>query len=150
MAISLVDQPPIQLATMVPAPEATTASAGTIAQAARPDHVHPRLTSATSGVLNASGEATVNFTRSFASKPSVTLTYAEAADGQPVVFKVKSWLGVGGTAWVSGDYTGCVIKGYRAQSIPTNLVTLLLGGVFNLFAASASGVDYSIIAVQAS
>lgn len=137
-------QPPIILTTTPPPAEANTATAGTMGQAARPDHVHPRLSSASSGTLNASGEATVNFTRTFPTKPSVTLTYAEAADGQPVVFKVKSWIMNG------SDYTGCVIKGYRAQSIPTNLVTLLLGGVFNLFAASASGVDYSIIAVQAS
>jgi hypothetical protein len=145
-----VVQPPIQLANMTPLSEATAATAGTTQMAARPDHVHPRLTSASTGLLNASGEATVTFTRTFSSKPSVCLLYAEAADGQPVVFKVKSWLGAGGAAWTSGDYTGCVIKGYRAQTIPTNLVSLLLGGVFNLFAASASGVEYSIIVLQAS
>lgn len=43
-----------------------------------------------------------------------------------------------------------MIKGYRAQAIPTNLVTLLLGGVFNLFNGSAAGVEYSLIAVQSS
>jgi hypothetical protein len=71
--------------------------------------------------------------------------YAEAADGQPVVFKVKTW-----TVDGNGNYVGCVIKGYRAQAVPQNLVSLLLGGVFNLFAGSASGVEFSLIAVQAS
>jgi hypothetical protein len=71
--------------------------------------------------------------------------YAEAADGQPVVFKVKTWTTDG-----NGNYIGCVIKGYRAQAVPQNLVSLLLGGVFNLFAGSASGVEFSLIAVQAS
>lgn len=35
-------------------------------------------------------------------------------------------------------------------SIPQNLATLLLGGIFNLFAGSPTGVEFSLIAVQAS
>lgn len=138
------------LGDMAPLSEAGIAAAGSEAWATRADHRHPRLTSATNGTLNASGEATVNFTRTFTTKPSVAILYSETADGQPIVFKVKTWLGVGGTTWTSGDYTGCVIKGYRSQTVPQNLATLLLGGVFNLFAGSASGAEYSLIAVQAS
>lgn len=132
------------LANANPLAEGLTPGAGAAGAASRMDHVHPRLTATASGVLNASGEDTIVFTRTFTSKPGLTITYAETADNQPVVFKVKSWTTSG------SDYTGCVIKAYRSQAIPTNLVTLLLGGVFNLFAASASGVEYSLIAVQPS
>lgn len=137
--------PTIPLADANPIAESTTAKAGTMGAASRADHEHPRLTATATGVLNASGEATVTFTRTFPTKPGLTSMYAESADGQPVVFKVKTW-----TTDVNGNFTGCVIKGYRAQAIPANLVSLLLGGVFNLFAGSAAGVEYSLIAVQAS
>lgn len=133
-----------------PNAEAKVAAAGQAPAVSREDHQHPRLTSSTTGVLNASGEATVTFTRTFAVKPSWTIEYEEAADNPPVIFKVKSWLGTGGTAWVSGDYTGCIIKGYRCTTIPTNLVTLLLGGVYSLFNGSANGVQYSAIIVASS
>lgn len=135
----------IPLADQIPVAEGGTALPGSAEFASRMDHVHPRLTATATGVLNSSGEATIVFTRIFATKPGLTVTYAESADNQPVVFKLKSWTQDG-----SLNYTGCVIKGYRAQTIPTNLVTLLLGGVFNLFAASATGVEYSLIAVQSS
>lgn len=135
----------IPFASTEPLAEAGIAETGTMNMAPRADHQHPRLTATSTGVLNASGEATITFTRTFPSKPGLTMTYAETADGQPVVFKVKTWTVVG------SDYTGCVIKGYRAQAIPTNLATLLLGGVFNLFSgSSATGVEFSLIAVQAS
>lgn len=135
----------IPLANTAPLAEAGAAVAGAMDQATRADHVHPRLTATATGVLNASGEATITFTREFPTKPGLTITYAETADNQPVVFKLKTWTQDG-----SLKYTGCVIKGYRSQSIPTNLVTLLVGGVFNLFAASATGVEFSLIAVQSS
>lgn len=137
--------PTIPLADANPIAEGRNASPGTMPAASRADHEHPRLTATATGVLNASGEATVVFTRVFPTKPGLTSMYAEAADGQPVVFKVKTW-----TQDAQNNYTGCVIKGYRAQSVPQNLVNLLLGGVFNLFAGSAAGVEFSLIAVQAS
>lgn len=132
------------LSNTMPSPEATAASAGSMDQASRADHTHPRRSSTATGTLNSSGEATITFTQTFAAKPAVTVLYVEGADNQPIVFKVKSW------TMVSGQYTGCVIKGYRAQAIPTNLVSLLLGGVFNLFAGSASGVEYALIAIAPS
>lgn len=49
-----------------------------------------------------------------------------------------------------GLYTGCTIRIWRSQTVPQNLVTLLLGGVFNLFAASVVGTRFSIIAVARS
>lgn len=132
------------LADTPPMGEAGTPQAGTGAKATRQDHRHPRLSSTASGTLNASGEATIVFTREFTAKPSVIVTLVEATEGQPVTFKVKSWTMTG------ANYTGCVIKGYRAQTIPTNLVTLLLGGVFNLFAGSVTGAEFTLIAIQPS
>lgn len=134
----------VDLSDMMPEAEAKTPAPGSLASASRADHQHPRLTSTASGVLNAQGEAVITFTRTFSAKPSVIITYVEAADGQPIVFKVKSWTQDG------ANYTGCTIKGYRSQAVPQNLVSLLLGGVFNLFAGSASGAEYTLIAVQPS
>lgn len=127
-----------------PLAEGGSAAAGGMSMATRADHQHPRLTATANGTLNASGEATITFSRIFPSKPSVIITLVESPDNQPVVFKVKSWTTNG------SDYTGCTIKGYRSQTIPQNLVTLLLGSVFNLFAGSVAGAEYSLIAVQAS
>lgn len=141
----------LRLASVVPNPESTSGSSGSMLAAPHADHQHPRLTATASGTLGATGEATITFTRQFASKPAVTVLYVETAAGQPVVFKIQSWLKPDGTAWASGSpYGGCVIKGYRSQTIPQNLVNLLLGAVFNLFGGSASGVEYSLIAVQPS
>lgn len=132
------------LSNMPPKSEAGIPIVGTNETAARADHEHPRLSATATGVLNASGEATITFTRTFTAKPAVIPTYVEAADAQPIVFKVKSW------TIANGVYTGCVIKGYRSQAVPQNLATLLLGGVFNLFAGSAAGAEYTLIAVQPS
>lgn len=134
----------IPFSDMMPVAEAT-AQPGTAEVASRGDHKHPRLTSSTTGVIGANGEATVTFTRSFAQKPGWIPSWEEAADNQPVEIKVKTWITDG-----EGNYTGCVIKAYRAQTVPQNLVSLLLGGVFNLFAGSAAGVSYSFVAIQQS
>jgi len=53
-------------------------------------------------------------------------------------------------AAAAGDYTGCTVRIWRAQTVPQNLATLLLGGVFNLFAASVVGTRFSLIAVARS
>lgn len=55
---------------------------------------------------------------------------------------------------VGGLYVGCVIRGYRSQSLPA--LTLLLTSVvsalsgFDVLGASASGVEVSVVAVQVS
>jgi hypothetical protein len=113
--------------------------------ASRGDHTHPRLSSATSGTLNASGEATITFTRSFAVMPCIDFTYIESADNPPIVFKVKIWVQDGGS-----NYIGCIAKGYRGQVIPQNLVSLLVGAVFNVFGGSATGIPFTCIALQPS
>lgn len=137
--------PQTPLSSTAPNPEATSATAGAGQAASRDDHMHPRLTSATNGTLNASNEATIVFTRSFSAMPSIDFTYIESADNPPVMFKVKQWTQDG-----NGNYTGCVCKGYRGQVIPQNLATLLLSAVFNPFSGSATGVQFTCIALQQS
>lgn len=153
------------LATTLPVAEGKTASAGSMNTATRADHVHPRLTSTASGTLNAAGEATITFTRTFPMKPAVIITPVESAEAQPLVFKVKAWLNEGGTAWQPGQaFGGCVIKGYRSQALPaissvSGLLTAVITGVnalvsalsnFNVFGGSAAGAEYSLIALMPS
>lgn len=132
------------LSDAAPTAEARAATAGTMDKASRGDHKHPRITSALTAVLNASSEAAITFTRTFATKPSWVLSYEEAADGMPVTLKVKSWVQDG-----NGAYTGCVVKGYRGSSIGAS-VTLLNLANLNLFQGSASGVAVSVLMIETS
>lgn len=134
-----------------PPPEATNPAAGTGGMAARDDHKHPRLTSATVQVLDGTGAATVLFTRAFAALPAVTCLLYEATSAQPVVFKVKGWV-----QDANGNYTGCQVQGYRASVLPalsgigllTGLVTALAN--YNVFGGSAAGAQFCCIALQPS
>lgn len=138
---------PVPLATVAPPPEGVSAAAGTMPAASRADHVHPRLSSVTGPhTLDSNGEATISFTQVFDAQPHADGFYTELADAQPVIFKAKSWVKDG-----NNKFVGVVLKGYRAQAIPTNLVTQLLGGVFNLFSpTSAAGVSFTCLAVKSS
>lgn len=135
-----------------PPPEAVAAKSGAAALAAREDHQHPRLTSATVQALDAQGVATVMFTRAFASLPAVTCLLYEATTAQPVVFKVKGWVQDPQT----NAYTGCIVQGYRASILPalsgiallTGLITALAS--YNVFGGSASGAQFCCIALQPS
>lgn len=133
------------LADSAPPAEATAANAGSGGQGSRWDHQHPRLTSVGTGTLNASGEATVSFTRTFDAMPGMTCFLVEAADNPPVMFKVKSWVQDG-----NGKYTGCVIKGYRGLLLPASLTLVTALASFNVFAGVASGAAFTYIAVQQS
>lgn len=134
-----------------PLPEAVQPSAGSTGMAAREDHKHPRLTSATVQTLDGSGVATVMFTRSFASLPAVTCLLYEATAAQPVVFKVRGWVQDAG-----GSYTGCQAQGVRASLLPslsgigllTGLITALSN--LNVFGGSAAGAQFCCIALQPS
>lgn len=121
-------------------------------------HRHPRLTSTTVGTIAAGNTATIVFTRSFADEPGID--YMElpptsntttpvagdlAATAQPTACKVIAW-----TKNAGGEFTGCTIRVFKSQTIPQNLVTLLLGAVFNLFGASVVGTRFSIIALARS
>ncbi len=141
-----------------PMSEAKTPAAGMSTAIPRQDHQHPRLTSATVGAVASGNTATVTFTRAFANEP--TIDYCElpatattvtpdaadtAANAQPTTAKVIAWTRDG-----QGNYTGCTLRVWRSQTIPTNLATLLLGGVFSVFSASVVGTRFSIIALARS
>ena len=134
-----------------PPPEATSPVAGKAGMAARDDHQHPRLTSATVQTLDSQGAATVMFTRAFAALPAVTCLLYEATNAQPVVFKVKGWV-----QDQAGNYTGCTVQGYRASILPalsgigllTGLITALAS--YNVFGGSAAGAQFCCIALQPS
>lgn len=133
------------LSSEVPSGEVTDGSAGSEGMAPRADHRHPRLTSAGVYTLAANSKATVTFTRLFTSKPAVVCLLVESADNQPVIFKVESWVQDG-----SLNYTGCVVRGYRSVVLPQNLVSLLLGAVFNLFGGTAASAEFCCIALMPS
>lgn len=150
----------IVLSDNVPSPENRTAAAGLMQKASRGDHVHERLTATSTGVLGASGEATITFTRGFTAKPACTVLLVEAADTMPVSWRIKSWV------ITAGKYTGCVIKGQRLTLLPIlqpitvgALLTGVVTGVnaiqstltgFNIAQGNAVGAEYSFIALQQS
>lgn len=140
-----------------PSSEALAGVAGADTDYARADHQHPRLTSTTYATLNAQGQATVTFSRTFVNKPGLNLAETDATIAmQPLVLR--------GLAWVTdaqGRYVGVTIQGSRAQMLPTlNPVSGILSGVitgtnalvsaltgFNIFGGSAAGATVSVIAV---
>ena len=133
------------LADTPPSGEATAAAAGSEMKATRRDHRHPRLTSAQWGVTDANGEATFVFTRAFSAKPAISFTYEEAAANQPLEFKVKTWTQDG-----SGNYIGCVTKGYRLRTLPSSLLTLSVLIDFSVTINAPAGIPVSCIALQIS
>lgn len=165
----MLAMPPVALGTVIPSLEVNGGSAGSANTAAESDHAHPRVTSVTTHVSDANGDATITFTRIFPpfvngslpTWPGTDLSYLEAADNPPIVWKLKSWITDGG-----GNYTGCVVKLYRSQVLPTqtqlSLATLLTGlinGVnaiaasltgLNIFGGSAANVPFSFIAIMRS
>lgn len=131
-----------------PSAEVTGGASGASTAIPRDDHSHPRLTSTTMATIATGSTVQVNFTRTFVNKPGMVMTEIEgdtSASAQPAIFKVQSWVQDGG-----GLYTGAVVKVWRAQVIPQNLATLLLGAIFNLFAASVVGTTFSVVAVARS
>lgn len=139
------------LTNIAPSSEAVAAGPGTGNMASRDDHKHPRLSSATVSTLNASSEATLSFSRAFTTVPCVQCLLIEAADNQPVVFKVKSWV-----QDAQNNYTGCVIRGYRSSILPSLSGILLIGPLisslanYNVFGGSASGAQFCCLAIQPS
>lgn len=122
------------------------------------DHQHDRLTSSTVGTVTTGNTASIDFTRTFSAEPgtvytelppTATTTTPAAADtaatAQPTSHKVIAW-----KMNAQNQYTGCIIRVFRSSTIPTNLVTLLLSGVFNLFGATVTGTRFSLVAVARS
>lgn len=128
----------------IPLSEATTATGGALTMASAADHQHPRLSSSSRATLDGSGLATVTYTRSFSAKPAITLT-AINPSGRPVLLEVQSDVTDGG-----GNYIGCVVHGYRNQNLPAVLTLLSALINFDVFGASAAGVEVNVIAIQAS
>lgn len=135
---------PLILGTTEPKPESTLPNIGSTNQAARDTHVHPRITSVTAGTLGLTGEATIMFTLNFDLMPFCSFSYAELADNNPLVFKVKSWVMNG------NKYAGCVVKAYRGQPLPNNLTTLLALLSYNVFGGNATGITITCMAIPQS
>lgn len=134
------------LSSATPKSEATAAAAGTGVVASHDDHTHPRITWSGLATTNASGVATFDFSaKPFSAQPVAVLTVTEVGGTpQPVVLRVSAWTMSG------SNYVGCQVTAQRAQTIPQNLATLLLGAVFNLFAGSASGVQVNLVLIPQS
>lgn len=132
-----------------PLAEKVAAAAGAGTKGSRDDHVHPRLTSSTRVTLNASGLATVTYTRTFDTKPAILLT-AINPSGRQIFLEVVDDIQTGAV------YTGCHVKGYRSQILPALTGILLIGPLiaalsgFDAFGGSAAGVEISIVAIQPS
>lgn len=143
--------PSTPLSNVPPMSEANTANVGSGGMAARQDHQHQRLTSTTTAILDGNNEAVVVFTRTFDTEPGMAVTFREAADNQPIVFKIKSFSIDG-----NGKYVGCTVKGYRSTLLPTLSGIILIGPLIsalsnlNIFGGSAAGISISVIAVQQS
>jgi hypothetical protein len=131
-----------------PMAEAVTPGAGSGTGITRDTHQHPRLTSVTYATIAAGNTVQVDFTRTFVNKPGLDCleeNVPTTGAAQPALFGVASWVQDG-----QNRYTGVVIRVWRAQAVPQNLATLLLGAVFNLFGASVVGTSFSCIAVARS
>jgi hypothetical protein len=137
-----------RLSNSAPMGEAVTPTAGSGQGLTRDTHQHPRLTSVSYGVVISGNTATVNFTRAFDNKPGLDCleeNVSVAGAAQPAIFGVSSWVQDG-----NGKYTGVVIRVWRAQTVPQNLVSMLVSAVFNIFGASVTGTSFSCIAVARS
>lgn len=132
------------LSSELPASEAVSATGGVMAEGSRADHVHPRLTSATIATLDASGKATVTFTRSFAVEPCPILAAIATGASQPTTVEVESWVKTGAL------WTGAVVKGYRAQRLPAVLTLLSALVNYDIFGATAANTRVSCVFLQPS
>lgn len=140
-----------QPATSVPPEAGTKGGIGIAPRYAREDHTHEvrarrkRVTlAAGTGIYLNKFVATWVFDKPFATKPIIVCA-PEDDGGNPVnVAAVTASF----TQDANGLWTSVVVRGWRSQPIPQNLVTLLLGGVFNLFGASAAGVVVGLTAAE--
>lgn len=143
-----------------PSSEATAPAVGVLKAIPYSDHAHARLTSATIGVVASGNTVDMTFTRLFSSEPNIdyielppasTTTTPVAGDtaatAQPTTCKVIAWKM---DTTDPTKFAGCTVRVFKSQTIPQNLVTLLVGAVFNLFGASVVGTRFSLIALARS
>lgn len=146
-----VTQPVPTPSAVVPSSEKTGGAVGSdVTQFARADHQHPRMTSSTPVLLNASGEGVATFTRPFPTAPIPSFAQIPATDGAtvsgpPCVFRVKSWIKTG------ADFTGANIEGFML-SPPTGLaavtvlgISVAVGGQTYVTFGPAASVNVSVI-----
>ncbi len=135
------------LADTMPKNESSAGSAGSETLAPRADHQHPRITWSGVATTNGSGVATFDFSaKPFTTQPVAVLAYVEVGGTpQPVILRVSAWTQDG-----QSRYIGCAVTAQRAQTIPQNLATLLLGAVFNLFAGNAVGIQVNLVLIPQS
>lgn len=146
------------LSNSVPLAEARTPTVGSMDTAPRADHQHPRLTSATNHTLDASGMATVVFTREFPTEPAITMNGLGSGTGPVPDFRADFIL-------TNGKWTGATVYGQRARSLPTiaplsagllTLVSSLIGALNPILASlsgfapyeAAAGARVSVVAIQ--
>lgn len=87
-------------------------------------------------ITDASGNATWNFTDSI-TNPGISLICENAQGNQPVIPSITSL-----------SSTQLVINVKRAQVLPQNLATVLLGAAFNVFGGSSlTGIKVHAIAI---
>lgn len=113
-------------------------------------HQHPRMSSSTSTLLNASGVGVNDFSRTFATRPKPSFAQEPVGDddtvtGPPCVFRVKSWIKTGGL------FTGANIEGFML-SPPTGLaavnvlgISVAIGGQNYITYGPAANVSVSVI-----
>jgi len=143
--------PPPTPSNFVPPSEGGGQVGSDSAMFARADHQHPRLTSATPVTLDANGEGTVTFSRTFSSPPMPAFTRVPPISGGPCVFEVYEWIPSSGS-----PVTGAKVRGYRLSG-PQNLaavtvlgISVAVGGQTLVSYGPANGVTVSVIALQAS
>lgn len=138
-------------ATMQPPEAGTKGGIGTAPRFAREDHTHEvrarrkRVTAAAgTGPYVNMFVATWVFDKPFATKPIIVCS-PEDDGGNPLNAQAitSSFKQDANGLWIS-----VVVKVWRSQPIPQNLVNLLLSGVFNLFAGSAAGVIVGLTAAE--
>lgn len=146
-AEALVPKP----ATAVPPEAGTKGAVGAKPEYARADHTHEvrarrkRVTlAAGTGAYAGKFVATWVFDKPFATKPIIVCSPEDDAGNPVSVAAITASF----TQDANGQWTSVVVRGWRSQPIPQNLVTLLLGGVFNLFAGSAAGVVVGLTAAE--
>lgn len=160
-----------------PKSEAKAASPGVANKVPRDDHQHPRLTSATSHITDASGECQIVFTRTFSAAPSIVLTARENNKNPVPALKVLRFLKAGSTqgTYVQWDPTdsgsdpdpvvGCVVYASRAMALSVmapitgiTLITALVPALNTLFSGlsgflpdvAAGSLRFSCVALQTS
>lgn len=138
-------------ATATPPEAGTKGSVGNSPRYALENHTHEvrarrkRVTlAAGTGTYNGKFVATWVFDKPFATKPIIVCS-PEDDGGNPVSAAAVT---ASFTQDANGLWTSVVVRGWRSQPIPQNLATLLLGGVFNLFAGSAAGVVVGLTAAE--